>query len=187
VWDTNDRYAQRPGYAAILTDALPTLCGCKQRKDLELEEVEIPEGQDRGPILHDIDFELHHGRLLCVIGQVGSGKTSLMHAIMGEVDKVSGSVAVNGKLAYAAQSSFVMNMTLRCATPSVAPSAASLQALQASEAPKVTLQPLAVRLAPAFRTGTTSSSARTTTLRGTRQSLMPVPSRAISTSCRLVT
>jgi ABC-type cobalamin/Fe3+-siderophores transport system ATPase subunit len=137
VWDTNDRYAQRPGYAAILTDALPTLCGCKQRKDLELEEVEIPEGQDRGPILHDIDFELHHGRLLCVIGQVGSGKTSLMHAIMGEVDKVSGSVAVNGKLAYAAQSSFVMNMTLRCATPSVAPSTASLPALQASEAPRL--------------------------------------------------
>ena len=65
------------------------------------------------PILHDIDFELHHGRLLCVIGKVGSGKTSLMHAIMGEVDKVAGSVAVNGQLAYAAQGSFVMNMTLR--------------------------------------------------------------------------
>ena len=58
-----------------------------------------------------------------------------MHAIMGEVDKVSGSVAVNGKLAYAAQSSFVMNMTLRCATPSVAPSTASLPALQPAKHP----------------------------------------------------
>ena len=36
-----------------------------------------------------------------------------MHAIMGEVDRVSGSVSVNGKLAYAAQGPFVMNMTLR--------------------------------------------------------------------------
>lgn len=113
MWDANDRYAQRPGYAAIITDALPMICGCKQGTDIELEEVDIPEGQDRGPILHDIDFELHHGRLLCVIGQVGCGKTSLMHAIMGEVDKVSGSVSVNGKLAYAAQGPFVMNMTLR--------------------------------------------------------------------------
>ena len=32
---------------------------------------------------------------------------------MGEVDKMSGSVSVSGSLAYAAQSSFVMNMTLR--------------------------------------------------------------------------
>ena len=86
VWDVNDRYAQQKGYVTILTEALPRLCGCKQVRsskltvgvshsslhtnryrvigqghDIELEEVDVPEGQDRGPILHDIDFELHHG------------------------------------------------------------------------------------------------------------------------------
>ena len=44
VWDANDRYAQRPGYAMISTDALPRLCGCKQN-DIELEDVDVPEGK----------------------------------------------------------------------------------------------------------------------------------------------
>ena len=46
-------------------------------------------------------------------GKVGSGKTSLLHAVMGELEKTSGSVGVKGSLAYAAQSAYVMNMTLR--------------------------------------------------------------------------
>jgi ABC-type multidrug transport system fused ATPase/permease subunit len=107
IWDQSDRYKARPGYIQGIAE----LCGCRKRKKWEVEAVETD--QDRGLCLQDIDFELHHGRLCCIIGKVGSGKTSLMHALLGELDKTKGSVAVKGSVAYAAQSSFVMNMTLK--------------------------------------------------------------------------
>ena len=107
VWDSKDRYKMNKGLSGLFKE----LCGCKKRDKVEIKPKE--EEQDRGPCLNDIDFELHHGRLCCIIGKVGSGKTSFMHAIMGELDKMQGSVGVKGSVAYAAQSSFVMNMSLR--------------------------------------------------------------------------
>ena len=107
VWDSKDRYKMNKGLSGLFKE----LCGCKKRDKVEIKPKE--EEQDRGPCLNDIDFELHHGRLCCIIGKVGSGKTSFMHAVMGELDKMQGSVGVKGSIAYAAQSSFVMNMSLR--------------------------------------------------------------------------
>eukprot|EP01052_Picozoa_sp_SAG31_P002041 SAG31_NODE_68_length_28153_cov_23.647717_23_plen_75_part_00 len=36
-----------------------------------------------------------------------------MHAILGELERTHGSVTVNGSVSYAAQSSFIMNCTLK--------------------------------------------------------------------------
>lgn len=41
--------------------------------------------------------------ILAVIGTVGSGKSSLFQAILGELPAESGSVTVNGTVSYAAQ------------------------------------------------------------------------------------
>jgi ABC-type Mn2+/Zn2+ transport system ATPase subunit len=38
-----------------------------------------------------------------VIGKVGSGKSSLIASILGEIPKVSGRIAKNGKIAYVPQ------------------------------------------------------------------------------------
>lgn len=40
---------------------------------------------------------------MCVVGRVGSGKSSLVQALLGEMERDSGRVVVGGKLAYAAQ------------------------------------------------------------------------------------
>lgn len=63
--------------------------------------------------LKRIDFECNPGELVAVVGGVGSGKSSFLNAILGEVREVAGSTSVKGKLAYFSQSPFIMNATLR--------------------------------------------------------------------------
>lgn len=43
-----------------------------------------------------------------MVGRVGSGKSSLLSAILGEMTKVEGSVIVRGTVAYAGQSPWIM-------------------------------------------------------------------------------
>ena len=44
--------------------------------------------------LDRIDFMVKRGQLIGIIGKVGSGKSSLLASILGELNKVSGMVAI---------------------------------------------------------------------------------------------
>lgn len=55
------------------------------------------------PTLEGIDVEVGPGELVAVLGRVGSGKTSLLSAIAGEMHKSDGQVIVRGSVAYAPQ------------------------------------------------------------------------------------
>ncbi len=48
-----------------------------------------------------------------VVGSVGSGKSSVISAILGELPTTSGSLAVSGSIAYVAQEAFIFNSTVR--------------------------------------------------------------------------
>ncbi len=50
--------------------------------------------------------------LTAIVGSVGSGKSSLVSAILGEMERVGGSVRVNGKVAYVPQQAWMLNATL---------------------------------------------------------------------------
>jgi ATP-binding cassette, subfamily C (CFTR/MRP), member 1 len=64
--------------------------------------------------LKRIDLECQPGELIAVVGSVGSGKSSLLSAILGEVEIVSGRASVQASLvAYHSQSAFIMNATVR--------------------------------------------------------------------------
>ncbi|KAL3925928.1 MAG: hypothetical protein SGILL_000071 [Bacillariaceae sp.] len=63
--------------------------------------------------LRRIDFACYEGEFVAVVGGVGSGKTSLLKAILGECQKVSGDVVVQGDIAYFDQKPFIMNDTVR--------------------------------------------------------------------------
>uniref|UniRef100_A0A8C8J4S6 ATP-binding cassette, sub-family C (CFTR/MRP), member 5 n=1 Tax=Oncorhynchus tshawytscha TaxID=74940 RepID=A0A8C8J4S6_ONCTS len=62
---------------------------------------------------------IHHttlclqGKLTGICGSVGSGKTSLISAILGQMTLLEGKVAVNGDFAYVAQQAWILNATLR--------------------------------------------------------------------------
>lgn len=44
---------------------------------------------------------------------VGSGKTSILSALLGEMNKIEGRVCVSGKIAYVPQTAWIMNTTLK--------------------------------------------------------------------------
>ena len=48
-----------------------------------------------------------------VVGPVGSGKSSYIQALLGELPKVSGSLSISGTQAYVAQEAFIVNTTVR--------------------------------------------------------------------------
>jgi len=68
---------------------------------------------DNDDILKDVSIEVKRGKLVAVVGQVGCGKSSLMSAILGDMEKQKGSVGVNGNVAYVAQQSWIQNLTVQ--------------------------------------------------------------------------
>ncbi|KAL9828538.1 ABC transporter C family member 3 [Arabidopsis thaliana] len=61
------------------------------------------------PTLKDINFKVFPGMKVAVCGTVGSGKSSLLSSLLGEVPKVSGSLKVCGTKAYVAQSPWIQS------------------------------------------------------------------------------
>lgn len=57
--------------------------------------------------LEQIDFKVPRGQLLAIVGAVGSGKTSLLQGLIGEMRKTEGSVRFGGSLAYCPQSAWI--------------------------------------------------------------------------------
>ncbi|XP_069987945.1 ATP-binding cassette sub-family C member 4 isoform X1 [Penaeus vannamei] len=63
--------------------------------------------------LNNITCSVKAGELLAVIGPVGSGKGSLLHAVLGELPAKSGFISVRGKVAYASQEPWVFSGTVK--------------------------------------------------------------------------
>uniref|UniRef100_A0A803YQJ4 ATP binding cassette subfamily C member 8 n=1 Tax=Meleagris gallopavo TaxID=9103 RepID=A0A803YQJ4_MELGA len=81
-----------------------------------------PEGP---PALSNIDIRIPQGQLTMIVGQVGCGKSSLLLAILGEMQKISGNVSWSrywkllfcfsrkrGSVAYASQKPWLLNATV---------------------------------------------------------------------------
>ncbi|KAK6947041.1 ABC transporter type 1, transmembrane domain [Dillenia turbinata] len=61
------------------------------------------------PTLKDINLHVSQGMHVAVCGTVGSGKSSLLSSILGEVPKVSGTIRLSGTKAYVAQSAWIQS------------------------------------------------------------------------------
>uniref|UniRef100_A0AAX7T614 ATP-binding cassette, sub-family C (CFTR/MRP), member 3 n=1 Tax=Astatotilapia calliptera TaxID=8154 RepID=A0AAX7T614_ASTCA len=70
-------------------------------------------GKDDAPVLHNINVMVPQGSLLAVVGHVGCGKSSLISALLGDMEKVEGEVSVRGSVAYVPQQAWIQNATLR--------------------------------------------------------------------------
>ncbi|KKK26753.1 hypothetical protein ARAM_007040 [Aspergillus rambellii] len=64
-------------------------------------------------VIENIDFSCRKGELSCLVGRVGAGKSSFLQALLGDLWKTEGEVVVRGRVAYAAQSPWVMNASVR--------------------------------------------------------------------------
>src|SRR5215213_1612052 len=55
------------------------------------------------PVLRDVSFEVAPGRSVCVLGPNGGGKTTLLLALLGDLEPTAGRVELSGRPAYVAQ------------------------------------------------------------------------------------
>ncbi|XP_076000227.1 multidrug resistance-associated protein 1 isoform X2 [Genypterus blacodes] len=65
------------------------------------------------PTLKRLNVCIPDGSLVAVVGHVGSGKSSLLSALLGEMEKLEGTVAVKGLVAYVPQQAWIQNATLK--------------------------------------------------------------------------
>ncbi|XP_031732915.1 ATP-binding cassette sub-family C member 2 [Anarrhichthys ocellatus] len=65
------------------------------------------------PLLKNVSMDIKPGRLIAVVGAVGSGKSSLMSAILGEMYSTKGFINIQGSLAFVPQQAWIQNATLR--------------------------------------------------------------------------
>jgi ATP-binding cassette, subfamily C (CFTR/MRP), member 1 len=88
-------------------------------EDLGEESLRIKDGtfswnryEDKNA-LEDINFSASKGELSCIVGRVGSGKSSFLQALLGDLYKVKGEVIVHGTTAYVPQQAWVMNASVK--------------------------------------------------------------------------
>ncbi|KAF3817859.1 hypothetical protein GH733_013146 [Mirounga leonina] len=65
------------------------------------------------PELHKLNLVVSKGTLVGVCGNTGSGKSSLLSAILGEMHLMEGSVGVHGSLAYVPQQAWIIGGSVR--------------------------------------------------------------------------
>lgn len=63
--------------------------------------------------LASVSFGVKPGQLLAIIGPVGSGKSSLFHAILRELPLEKGTVEINGEISYASQEPWLFASSIR--------------------------------------------------------------------------
>uniref|UniRef100_H2YLY3 Multidrug resistance-associated protein 1 n=1 Tax=Ciona savignyi TaxID=51511 RepID=H2YLY3_CIOSA len=80
---------------------------------VEVDNATFTWGKKDEPILKNINLSVPSGSLVAVVGQVGTGKSSLISALLGDMDKVEGYVSVKGSIAYVAQQAWIQNLTVQ--------------------------------------------------------------------------
>ncbi|XP_006652712.1 ABC transporter C family member 9 isoform X2 [Oryza brachyantha] len=88
------------------------------RNDTEYD-VEIDHGifswelETTSPTLKDVELKVKRGMKVAICGMVGSGKSSLLSCILGEMPKLAGTVKVSGTKAYVPQSAWILSGNIR--------------------------------------------------------------------------
>lgn len=106
ILDGSFRWASQP------TESLSSLPD--QTCDQETPPTQAPESTSTPPlVLSNINFQVKKGELLAVVGRVGTGKSTLVSALLGEAIKAHGTVIMRGSVAYAPQKPWLLNATFQ--------------------------------------------------------------------------
>nr|QGP74111.1 ABCC transporter [Sedum alfredii] len=86
---------------------------CDGRIAVEIKDGKFSWDDDAScEVLKNVNLEIQKGELASIVGAVGSGKSSLLGAILGEMHKICGKVRVCGTTAYVGQTSWIQNGTI---------------------------------------------------------------------------
>ncbi|TMS35379.1 hypothetical protein L596_002794 [Steinernema carpocapsae] len=81
-----------------------------QNADFTWEHKEIASTKST---IANANLSVSQKNLIAVVGRVGSGKSSLLCSLLGEMEKLRGMVGVHGRLAYVPQQPWIQNLSLR--------------------------------------------------------------------------
>ncbi|KAL3251422.1 hypothetical protein MRX96_055163 [Rhipicephalus microplus] len=82
-------------------------------EDVTIKGATLSWSWDKECVLHDIDLSVKTGELVAIVGPVGSGKSSLLSALLGDLRIRSGSVDCIEDVAYVPQCPWIQNKTVR--------------------------------------------------------------------------
>ncbi|XP_048775785.2 ATP-binding cassette sub-family C member 5-like [Ostrea edulis] len=108
-----------PSLAVEITDATFNWDSAEEANDngkkYKKRKKEKTEGNRRRETIHlqNMTFQAQKGQLIGICGPVGCGKSAFLSSIMGRISMISGHLAVNGSVAYAAQQAWIFNGSLR--------------------------------------------------------------------------
>ncbi|XP_023165481.2 multidrug resistance-associated protein 1 isoform X10 [Drosophila hydei] len=80
---------------------------------MSIENGHFSWGDEDEMTLKNINMEVRKHNLVAIVGTVGSGKSSVIQAFLGEMEKISGTVNTVGKMAYVPQQAWIQNATVR--------------------------------------------------------------------------
>ena len=81
--------------------------------EIESATLSWDEQSTEKPTLRGINCAISRGSLVAIVGTVGSGKSSILAAILGEMEKIEGRIAKQGSIAYVAQQAWIQNLSLK--------------------------------------------------------------------------
>lgn len=90
----------------------PEIGEVRARGEIRLEEATFEWTAD-AVALHAATLVVKPGELVCVVGAVGSGKSALVSALLGDLNLRDGRAQVAGTVAYVSQQAWIMNDTIR--------------------------------------------------------------------------
>ena len=64
-------------------------------KPIVVENATFSWNRDESPTLKNISVEIKPKKLVAIVGQIGSGKSSFLSAILGDMQKINGFVNIN--------------------------------------------------------------------------------------------
>ncbi|KAL0706263.1 hypothetical protein Bca4012_072689 [Brassica carinata] len=97
----------------LSSEAVERSVGCDGNIAVEVRDGSFSwDDEDNVPALKDINFKVNKGELTAIVGTVGSGKSSLLASVLGEMHRITGQVIVCGSTGYVAQTSWIQNGTV---------------------------------------------------------------------------
>ncbi|XP_052568818.1 ATP-binding cassette sub-family C member 2 isoform X1 [Peromyscus californicus insignis] len=82
-------------------------------KAVQFSDASFTWDRDLDATIRDVNLDIKPGQLVAVVGTVGSGKSSLIAAMLGEMENVHGHITIQGTTAYVPQQSWIQNGTIK--------------------------------------------------------------------------